>query len=150
METSICTTAMWIGGTNLTYLKDWIDDQADVEEVGIAPFHWAKLEKMGLPTYEANHWPPSVKYDAKNKTEGPLPGWFAISQNHVVGEPDDSFAGRPSEAYHSDPSRSYFKRFQPVGSIGYSMLLYHVSLDDANKLRREFGLPSLASEIARE
>jgi hypothetical protein len=129
-------------GQDLTYLKKWIGDHPDVKEVGVAAYHWVKLEQMGLPTYEANHWPPDPNHDTK-KTTGPLPGWFAISQNHLVGEPHKSFFGRPSEAYHADPSRSYFKRFKPVGSIGYSMLLYHVSLDEANAVRKEFGLSPL-------
>jgi hypothetical protein len=129
-------------GQDLTYLKNWMDDHPDVKEVGVAAYHWVKLEQMGLPTYEANHWPSDPNHDTQ-KTTGPLPGWFAISQNHLVGEPHKSFFGRPSEAYDADPSRSYFKRFKPVGSIGYSMLLYHVSVDEANALRKEFGLSPL-------
>ncbi len=68
---------------------------------------------------------------------------FAISCCHLVGEPGPSFWGRKHRKYANDPSRSYFNEFEPVGRIGYSMKLFHVTTDDANRLRKKYGLPIL-------
>ncbi|MCX7428749.1 MAG: hypothetical protein NTW96_24375 [Planctomycetia bacterium] len=46
-----------------------------------------------------------------------------------------------------DPYR-WFVDFEPVGSAGYSIYIYHITLDDANRMRRELGLPELTEENA--
>ena len=38
---------------------------------------------------------------------------------------------------------TYFQRFQPVAMAGYSIYIYHITLDEANQARRELGLPEL-------
>jgi hypothetical protein len=41
----------------------------------------------------------------------------------------------------------YFLRFRPVATAGYSIYVYHVSLAEANALRRQLGMPELDSEV---
>lgn len=59
---------------------------------------------------------------------GPQPGWHALSVNELHGELGHYL---------------YFLRFQPVTTIGYSMHVYHVTFGEANRVRRELGLPEL-------
>jgi hypothetical protein len=37
----------------------------------------------------------------------------------------------------------YFLEFEPVDWIGYSMMVFHITTDDANRVRRKLGLPEL-------
>jgi len=57
---------------------------------------------------------------------GPLPGWYIISLNLIH---------RPEGDYE------YFQEFEPVDRIGYSMNVYHITRDDADRLRRKLGTP---------
>lgn len=57
----------------------------------------------------------------------PTPGWYAISIHQV----------------HDRSERHlYFLKLKPVAMAGYSIYIYHVTPDDANRLRRDMGLPS--------
>ena len=38
---------------------------------------------------------------------------------------------------------SYFLRFEPLAMAGYSIHIYHITLDGANDVRRELGLREL-------
>lgn len=57
-----------------------------------------------------------------------LPGWYAVSVNEVFWR---------SRQYR------YFLRFEPVAMAGYSIYIYHITVDDANRVRREVGLPEV-------
>ena len=60
----------------------------------------------------------------------PLPGWYALSVNEI---------------YSRDRQYRYFLNFGPVAMAGYSIYIYHITLDEANRVRRELGLPELSS-----
>ena len=78
--------------------------------------------------------------------EGPQPGYFAVSVNLVRGlnwsVPDGKGGSRvaPIRAYE------YFRHFQPVAKAGYSIFIYHITPEQANKVRAELGLPPLSEE----
>ncbi|NQT14620.1 MAG: hypothetical protein HQ582_17820, partial [Planctomycetes bacterium] len=57
------------------------------------------------------------------------PGWYALSVNHL---------------YDRSRQYRYFLRFEPVAMAGYSIYIYHITLDEANGVRRELGPPELA------
>lgn len=59
---------------------------------------------------------------------GPQPGWYALSINEIYGR---------SHEY------SYFLEFRPIAMAGYSILIYCISPEDANRVRRKLGLPPL-------
>ncbi|WP_198000915.1 hypothetical protein [Gimesia fumaroli] len=63
---------------------------------------------------------------------GPQPGWYAISI-HML--------------HAREGSNDYFlKYFKPVAMTGYSIYLYHITLEDANRVRDDLGLPLIDSE----
>ena len=37
----------------------------------------------------------------------------------------------------------YFKQFEPVDMIGYSIYIYHITPEEANRARREMGLSEI-------
>lgn len=57
---------------------------------------------------------------------GPQPGWYALSINEIYGR---------SHEY------AYFLEFRPVATAGYSILIYWISPEDADRVRRKLGLP---------
>jgi len=62
---------------------------------------------------------------------GPSPGYHALSVNEIYG--------------HSKGYR-YFLNFEPIATAGYSIYIYHITLEDANRVRREMGLPELPED----
>jgi len=62
---------------------------------------------------------------------GPLPGWYAISVNYL---------------YDRDHQYQYLLNCEPVAMIGYSIYIYHISLDKTNRIRRQFGLDELTQD----
>jgi hypothetical protein len=138
-------------GQDLTYLKWWLDERPEISQIGVAPFPWVRPRKLGFNSFEPNLWP--VRDSQQELAEdqvGPQPGWFAISVCHLVGEPGGSYPNKTSADYHLDPSRSYFRHFDPVDRIGHSMNMYHISLDECNELRRKLGLAQLPVDWKRE
>jgi hypothetical protein len=59
---------------------------------------------------------------------GPKPGWFVLSVNEIHRQRGDY---------------EYFLEFEPVDWIGYSMMVFHITTDEANRVRRKLGLPEL-------
>lgn len=138
-------------GQDACYLKSWLDKHFNVKKVGIAPFHVVNTLKLGFDSFEPNRWPvPEWQKEWPEEQVGPQPGWYAISLCHLAGEPANSYWGRPREEYKNDPSRSYFRYFEPADTIGYSMNIYHVTLEECNELRRKLGLEELPEGWSRE
>lgn len=61
---------------------------------------------------------------------GPQPGWYAVNV--------DGFRRKAADL-------SYFFCFKPVARAGYSIYIYHVSTENADRVRRQLGLPELAA-----
>lgn len=74
---------------------------------------------------------------------GPEPGWFALSANQVFGD---------RLGYIHAPERqsdyTYFQHMVPVDRVGYSIFIYNVTLDEANRVRSIYGLPLLPDSLA--
>ena len=60
---------------------------------------------------------------------GPHPGWHVLSVERL---------------HRRDGGYDYFlKNFKPVMMVGYSIHIYHLTIDDANRVRRQMGLPQV-------
>jgi len=77
---------------------------------------------------------------------GPLPGWYAIDVNFLHGPHwPAKCGGWWSRTIAPDgPNFEYFRFFEPCDRVAYSFLIYHITLDDANRVRRELDLPLVA------
>ncbi len=105
-------------GQDLLYLNRWLEKHPEARLNGFAFFNCYGPGDVGMDNYPD---PPPE----------PQPGWYAMSVNRIHD---------PSGQYE------YFLRLEPVGMAGYSIYIYHVTLDEANRARRELGLPELPDD----
>ena len=105
-------------GQDLFYLERWVRDHPNARPIRVAYWGTYPLE---LTDIESAGYPP----------RHPRPGWYALSVNELHAR---------SEQYR------FFLRFEPVAMAGYSIYIYHIMLDEANRVRRELGLPELSGD----
>jgi hypothetical protein len=90
--------------------------------------------------------PPSLPSpDLRLDEMGPQPGWYAIDVNHLHGAKLALSDGRGGARIVARDGYdfSYFQRFQPMAMAGYSIYIYHITVDEANRVRWQLGLPEL-------
>lgn len=104
-------------GQDLLYLKRWLDRHPQARPIGLAFNGSYDASIAGI-----DYTPPPTE---------PYPGWHALSVNEIRSR---------TREY------GYFLQFEPVASAGYSIYIYHITLDDANRARRELGLAELPVE----
>lgn len=103
------------------------------------PLHVAYFNDFMVdPKIAGIEWEPVPQYDPDGKVngldskqDGPQPGWYAISANHLFGY-------RHFES--SRPVYTWLQEFQPVAMAGYSIYIFHVTIAEANELRKKLGL----------
>jgi hypothetical protein len=82
---------------------------------------------------------------------GPVPGWYAIDAVFLNG--GDPLSAADGKGDWEEPSSepgfdlSYFRRFEHHAMAGYSFFIYHVTLDDANRVRRNLGMRELSRDV---
>jgi len=122
-------------GQDLLFYQRWLRQHPEAEPVGLAyslPASLLDPADVGIPYAAVPSGPP--KADARPVAEpdqtGPLPGWYAI------------FA---SELYARHGRYAYFHRFEPIERVGYTVFIYHITPDEANRVRRDLGLPEVSA-----
>ena len=117
-------------GQDLLRLKHWVDRHPRARPLALDCVSVYAPKLVGI-----EYTPPPVGPDAAVETPprplGPRPGWYALSVRMIR---------RRSKEY------DYFLNFEPVATAGYSICIYHVTLEQANRVRRQLGLPPLAPE----
>jgi hypothetical protein len=119
-------------GQDLFHLKHWLDEHPEVSLDGLAYFGSYPAILAGIPETPFPPRGPAIPPsdpDAAGDELGPRPAWYAVSVNHL---------------YDRSAKYRYFLRFKPVDMSGYSIYIYHITLDTANRVRRELGLRELA------
>ncbi len=140
-------------GQDLLFLKKWLDEHPEARPLGLAYFNIIDPRIAGveftLPPYGPHAGPPPGEEAALRL--GPQPGYYAVSVNYLrgftsIGPPDGKggHASLPRHAY------AYFRAFQPVAKAGYSIYVYHVTLEEANRARQRYGLPPLPTPPQRQ
>lgn len=118
-------------GQDLFYFEEWCRSHPEARPIRVAysgsyPLSRTNVRSAGdPPVLEARgnaDTHTTVKY-------GPLPGWHALSVNCIYGK---------------DSRYAYFLRFIPVTTAGYSIYVYHITIDEANRVRKELGLSELS------
>lgn len=103
-------------GQDLEELARYLKEQR-IDEIGLAYFGMMPPSELGI----RYRLPPSRRAE---------PGWFAVSANflygrpHTIRNPDGSLRSAGFEEF------AYFRRFQPVARIGYSIDVYHIEPAD--------------------
>ena len=118
-------------GQDLLYLKNWLDKHPDVKFDGLAYDCSYPASLLGMP--ETPFPAPGLECKHRDSNQppdqlGPLPGWYALSVNYI---------------YSRDCQHRYFLNFHPVATAGYSIYIYHITIDEANRVRKKLGLPEL-------
>ena len=116
-------------GQGLLFLRDWCISNPDARPLRLAydmPLIDPRIigiEYAPIPEYSRQ--PSSLSSSSELKLE---PGWYAISVNLLHSR----------EHYYD-----YFLKLKPTAMAGYSIYIYHVTPQDADRLRRERNLPPL-------
>lgn len=141
-------------GQDLLFLKTWMDQHPHARPMGILASHQLRPGSAGIRDYfEPNAWPPEEPgvreyHQLERPAIGPEPGWFAISVNFLQGYVRAEQAAKFGFHTPNAPKFTYFQRFTPVDRIGYSMYVYHITLDECNRVRGELRLPPIEPDEA--
>ena len=103
-------------GQDLHALKAYLD-QHDVRDIRLAYFGTVIPSRVGI---EASA-PPS---------RFPQPGWHAVSVNFVQGRPHAIRDANGDRTQVGIEEFGYFRFFQPIARIGYSIDVYHLTEQD--------------------
>jgi hypothetical protein len=139
-------------GQDLFYLKRWLDDHPEAQPLGFAYFGYIDPRVAGIEfslppigiTEEAD------RSGADQDAIGPRPGWYVVSVTFLRGYRFPLADGKGGLENPKRGSFTYFQRFQPVATAGYSIFVYHISRDECNRARAELGLSPLRDIRARE
>lgn len=95
-------------GQDLALFRRWMDDHPEAAGLRYEVFSFIDPKYYGVP---AGDPPP----------DEPQPGWYAVSVNAVHG----------MRLYRNRPDQyTYFRRFQPIDRIGYTILIFHLTEAD--------------------
>lgn len=121
-------------GQDLFFLEEWYEAHPEARPIKVAyfggyPLDRSKIRSAGLPAVG----PLTAQIDSDtNATQlGPLPGWYALSVNEIYGR---------SRQYR------YFLNFEPIAMAGYSIYIYHITIDEANHVRGELRMSELPKD----
>lgn len=137
-------------GQDLVGLKRWLDANAPGERVGLAYFgqinpnvFWGRKEG-GFPWFLPPPLPGTTLPEAlpKSYAKGRLePGLYAVSASLVRGLPwrvyDDELPRWAPRSVWID-AYAYFQELTPFAKIGYSIFLYRVTPEQAERLSRHW------------
>jgi hypothetical protein len=132
-------------GQDLLYLKRWLERHPEAKPLRFAYFGLVDPRVAGIKfTLPPPYLVPSV---VGEQEVGPRPGWYALSVSRIhglrrVAAPD----GKGNWVFLEDEGYRYFLRFRPVAMAGYSIYVYHIEADEANRVRKQIGLQELKSE----
>jgi dolichyl-phosphate-mannose-protein mannosyltransferase len=126
-------------GQDLYYLEDWYNSHPQARPFKVAywgeyPLEQSRFKSVGLPPALSTRERIAAKPPA-NASRGPMPGWHAVSVSYIYGR---------------DQGYRYFHHFTPSAKAGYSIYIYHITFEEANRVRRELGLPELSEEWKEE
>ena len=123
-------------GQDILMLKWWQDKHPEAAPLNAALFTGFDPKDIGLkfklPAPFQKGQPQIV---SKDGLRGPQPGWYAISVCQLKGH-RFSIPEGDGEWTWSDGHFTYFlDNFEPVDMIGYSIYIYHITEEDAARVR---------------
>lgn len=108
-------------GQDLGRLRRWAMAHPEARPLYVAP---AVSFSPALEDWEHEPVPPDPRrldpFPSLDVRPGPLPGWYAVSVNRL---------------HAPEGALEYLKAVQPVGRIGYSLRLFHLTAEDVQRLR---------------
>lgn len=125
-------------GQDLFYLKHWLDVHPKVKLDGLA--YWGSYSTTLVDIPETPMPPAGPTNDLASESDnsvesGPQSGWYALSVNEI---------------YDRSQRFRYFLHFEPTATAGYSIYIYYITTDEANRVRRNLGLRELKAKREHE
>ncbi|MGO8744949.1 MAG: glycosyltransferase family 39 protein [Thermoguttaceae bacterium] len=120
-------------GQDFLYLQRWLADHPDCPNLYLIDSASYPVESLLVRAGTDRVVPKARDYEAHAMK--PFPGVYAVSV---------------SQLYRYDKKYCHFLRLDPIATAGYSIYIYEMNLDDANRVRRELDLPELAAHEGRE
>jgi len=121
-------------GQDLLLLKRWLDRHPHLQPIAVAhqfPDWMLDAADIRIPPIPVPAGPPrDGSRPAPPEKTGPLPGWYAVFVHQL-------------RARHG--RYEYFLRFQPTATVGYTVTIYHISVEQANRVRSDLGLPDIGA-----
>jgi hypothetical protein len=105
------------------YLKRWTDAHPEARPLYTSCFGSLSFADAGVVSLPAPSLDETME-GANSVPEELEPGWYAISVNHLVGDPQSARVGF---------KYIYFKQFRPVACAGYSIRIYHLTKADLGR-----------------
>jgi predicted esterase len=119
----------WDCGQDLLELHQWAVAHPEARPLSLAYYNMLDPEVVHFRP----SWPSIDPGDTEaldphyTQSVGPLPGYYALDLFHL-----------------SLKVYKYFQYIRPIARIGYSIFIYHITVDVADQVRKELGLPPLA------
>jgi hypothetical protein len=126
-------------GQDLLWLRRWLQEHPEATPFGLVYFGGLDPEVAGI-----EYTLPPTGSGPGALTRGPQPGWYAVSVTMLRGYHYSVPNGVGGLQHLDGPAFAYFQRFEPVGRAGYSINIYHLTIEQANQARQELGLPLLS------
>ncbi len=135
-------------GQDLLYLKMWHDNNPHSRPLHLVYFGYIDPRVAGIEFVLPPYGPVRASdFDEPQAGSlGPRPGWYAISVTLLRGYRYSVPNGIGGTVYIDEYYYEYFLRCQPVAQVGYSINIYHLELDECNRLRASIGLPILKTK----
>ena len=132
-------------GQDLLYLKAWYDTHPEARPFHLAYFGGVDPRAAGIefsllpsgPVSSTDGTPP-----ADSELVGPQPGWHAVSVTLLRGYRLQVPNGQGGSDFY-ESNLSYFLKFKPIATAGYSIWIYHISQEECNRVRPDLGLQLL-------
>lgn len=116
-------------GQDLLNLRRWLDDHPDARPLHLAyelPLVDPRLVGIEYLAVPGRPQPDATTQAGADDDARPSPGWYALGVNQI----------------HARERRfDYFLELTPAARAGYSILIYRVSEQDAERLRGKLGAP---------
>jgi hypothetical protein len=136
-------------GQDLLFLKRWVESHPEARPLKLAYFGGIDPHMVGLNcslpqfgTSQILNLPPA-RPGVPAET-GPQPGWYAVSVNFACGMGFPVYGENSQMVYIAYGAYLYFKEFTPVDRVGYSIWIYHILPEEADRVRARLGLPALS------
>jgi hypothetical protein len=112
-------------GQDLFFFQRWVARHPEAQPMGLAYFN-IDCRVLGI---DFGKVPPDAggkSLEHEMARCGPHPGWFGVDICSMT-----------------EGQYKYFERFTPVAKAGYSIFIYHITSEEANRVRQDMGLPPL-------
>lgn len=114
-------------GQDLLFLKRWSEEHPEARPLRLA--YYGAID----PHLEGIDYQLPPRGDSLGRAN-PLPGWYAVSVNLACGAGCRGYDEKGRDIPFPPKIYTYFRRFTPVDKAGYSIFIYHITPDDANRV----------------